>query len=541
MKNKQKMKWIGFFLFVFMSGITDCLMAQEDIRVEEVQVIKDFEARLKDFQKVNLDPVLPVFDIDSRKYEYKVSAIPIKLKYEKPSIRPLALPDEPSVKRYNGMFSLAYGVPNALNGAFSYGTTKEDFSSSVAIRHRSANNKKIVNQQFIQNSVDFVLSDSPAADFSYEGHAFFDVDYRYMYGVEAASDTTINYGSPERRLLRGDLAATLFKEELTGIMDANLTLGYRFLHENKESLIEHGLYVQTGLDFDFDESIRLNIPLTLDVIATKAPGSSALFGATPVFSYSNRFFQLKFGADLAWSDTLVAWPEAEISIKKLMRYFDVFIGTGQEARLHTAYDKTRLNPFYHLSTDSVALGWEQGYFAGIRGDVEGAKFEIRAGYEQLNNMALFIPSATDPRKFSIVYDDGSDYSVKGMLSYEISSHITLSGVAAKHFYAMERQEKAWHRPDFEADVTGRFNFFSNRFLVDGKLYFASGLHSPTLQGGDYETLPVIFDLSGAVQYRLSPAFSLSFEWNNVLAREYTRWYQYPAYKVFLLGGIKWQF
>src|SRR5210317_1605785 len=91
--NKYKTSYL-LIVTLILSSFATIMKAQEDLQVEEVKVIKDFEARLKDFRKINLEPVLPSFDISSRSYEYKVSSKALKLEYEKPSIRPLALPEE---------------------------------------------------------------------------------------------------------------------------------------------------------------------------------------------------------------------------------------------------------------------------------------------------------------------------------------------------------------------------------------------------------------------------------------------------------------
>lgn len=67
---------------------------ESELKIEDVSVIKDFDVQIADFNKINIDPALPSFDIKSRIYEYKVRPLPVKLDYEKPKIRPLALKPE---------------------------------------------------------------------------------------------------------------------------------------------------------------------------------------------------------------------------------------------------------------------------------------------------------------------------------------------------------------------------------------------------------------------------------------------------------------
>ena len=84
------MKNILITIFTILIG--QSLIGQEDsIKFDAVTVIKEFNAEIGNFNKIGIEPKLPIFDLKSRSYEYSVRAIPMKLDYEKPQIRPLAL------------------------------------------------------------------------------------------------------------------------------------------------------------------------------------------------------------------------------------------------------------------------------------------------------------------------------------------------------------------------------------------------------------------------------------------------------------------
>ena len=96
-------------------------------------------------------------------------------------------------------------------------------------------------------------------------------------------------------------------------------------------------------------------------------------------------------------------------------------------------------------------------------------------------------------------------------------------------------------PDFETDFTARFSFFKNKLLVDGSLFFISGLNYPDLSTGQPQKLPVIIDVSGNASYALTKNVRFFARWNNITATKYKRWYQYPSYRINLVGGLKVQF
>jgi hypothetical protein len=529
-----KILFILFGTVLFASS----LYGQTELQVDEVQVIKDFEARLKDFRKVKMEPILPVYDISERKYTYSISSKPLKLEYDKPSIRPLALPDVPAMTLKRGSIDLAYGVPNAFMGSFNYGASKEEFASGMAIRHHSANNKSVENQKFSHNSLDFNISNTFSNDVYFKGNAMLNLDYINLYGIVANEDTTIDYNSPQRRLIHWDLGTFFEKKELTESIDASGKVKHQLLHNNIEGLAENNFFLGAQLDYLINDQFKVSLPLSSSISLSQVSGGHSAFYTQPAIKYTQPYFNIEIGADIAYFDTMTVYPELSISLNKLLGYFDIFIGMGQHAYLNNSYVKVMENPFYHMAGDSIKLTYENGYFGGLRGDIEGAKFEIALNYTQEKNAHLFVPSTVDERQFDVRYDQLSDFSIEGSLSYEITRNISLTGTIAKHFYNPATELKAWHRPDLEADFSARFSFFNNKLLVDGGLAFASGLNYPDLVTGQSVDLPIIFDVSGKAQYELFKNFRIFAQWNNITATKYNRWYQYPTYRIHLIGGLR---
>lgn len=525
------------FLIAGLSGVS----SQTILEVDEVQVIKDFEARLKDFRKVKMEPVLPVFDMTERKYEYRISSKPLSLEYDKPSIRPLALPDLPGMSIKRGGLELGYGIPNAIKGAFYYGATREEFSSALGIRHHSANNKQIENQKYSHNAIEFTLSNTFDNDVYYDGMAFVNVDYINLYGVEANKDTLFDYTNPQRRLIHMDISNTFQKTEIADNLDAAFSLDYRLLHNNMEALAENDFHLGAKIDYIASESFRFFLPINADIALNEVAGTKTVFGFNPGFRFKQPYFNIELGGEFVYADQWNIFPEIQVNLSKLWGYFDVFAGVTQEAFLNDSYYKINLNPFFRMAGDTVPLTVEQGYFGGVRGDIEGAKFEASVNYTTTTNAELFVPSIIDKRQFDVVYDTLTDFFIEGSLSYEITRNITFAGALTKHFYSVTTELKPWHRPDWDADFTARFSFFRNKLLVDGSLFFMSGLHTPATDSGQPERLPVIFDISGKAQYALFPNFSVFAQWNNITATKYNRWYQYPSYRINLIGGIKMKF
>jgi hypothetical protein len=539
MNNKNILKGI-FLIALYLFAGQDQVMAQGQLNVEEVKVIKDFEARLKDFKKVKLEPELPGFDISERSYEYKISSKPLKLEYEKPSIRPLALPEDELESIKSTYLKFGYGLPNAFTGELALGKMKGDFSSSFALRHNSASNKDIVNQKFLTNALDFVIANTFENELKLNANAFMNIDYFNLYGIVAAADTTKQNLSPQRRLMHWDVSAALKRDEITNSMSASIGIRHQFMHNNIEGVNAHMVRPSLDVHLDLYPDFSLIIPVYSTIAFSNFQQKASLVGIKPVFRFSRPFFRLELGADAFYDDKFKIHPEAYVGLNKLFKFLDIFAGVNSEAFINTIYNKGIENPFMLFASDDFRTSVIESYYGGVRADVEGAKIEFITEYRLLENLHMFVPSAVDDRQFDMMYDNGKDLAIKGMFSYNITSNITLSGDLVKHFYTMDTVEKAWHHPDFEASFTSQLSFLNNKLLVDGSLFFKSGLFYPDVNQ-QAVSLPVLFDISGRVQYKLIDNFSVFLEWNNITATKYNRWYQYPSYRVHLLAGIKAQF
>jgi len=539
---RLKIKMIKMFqkyivLFFLLMGAYISNAQQEDIKIENVKVIKDFEARLKDFRKVKIDPILPSFDISQRSYDYRISSKVLKLEYEKPSIRPLALQDEKRDHFRKGHLKVGYGVPNAIIGEAGYGFFSDDMTTALSFKHESASNKNIEDQTYMNNQLRFNLVNDLGNDILLEGNTDLNIDYYNLYGVDANADTMNNWSSPSRRLLHWNSNWVMKKRELTESIHSVASLNYRFLHNNKEDASVHVLEPEIALHAEFGEDFSLHFPINAGIAISHPSKGKNLFSAVPTFRYSKPFFVMELGGTLAYSEDFTAFPHVYLGMNKLFNYFDLFAGVGEDLDLYTMYEKGTENPFFYFGSDVVEIVSKRSYYGGLRAHIEGAKFEFITGYHQLKNLPLFIPSTADLRQFELIYDDGTDFSLGGSLSYEITSNVMLAGKIAKHFYRMENEEKAWHKPDLEADFTTRITLLDRKLKIDASLFFKSGMNYPDTMMKSVD-LPVIFDVSGAVEYELVKNFNLFAKWNNITATKYYRWYQYPGYRFHLTGGIK---
>lgn len=527
---------IGIILLI--AGVNAELPGQEDIRVDEIKVFKEFEAKLKDFTKVDLVPVLPSFDVNSRSYEYTISGRPIKLDYEKPSIRPLALPPIKEPVSKTGMVRAGYGLPNVLLAELAYGMKKGSMLSGISLQHFSANNKSIPFQSFYNNKLLLNHQNAFKSGLPYKAYADMNIDYYNLYAVESNADTTANYGDPKRRYTHWDIEFEIPSIPIGSIFNGQAKAGYQFVHNNIESAYEHFFEFEVMPEWISGTGFSVNFPLGAEFALSDVHAPAGLLKFSPTLVYDKPFFTLELGGNMGFANDYFILPAGKISLNKIFTYFDIFAGVNQDIQLNSAYLMVKENPFMNFGSNDSNAFISKNYFAGVRGNVEGALFELAATWHQFTNMPLFVVSPFDNRQFDLVFDDGTDFSLQAEMEYKITENIFMKGRLGNHFYNLKIQEKAWHKPAFETNIGAKTTFLDNKLMVEGMFFFKSGIFYKDLTTGTTEKLPVIFDFNANAQFNIFNQTYLFINWSNITASKYNLWYQYPVYRTVLMGGLK---
>ena len=137
-------KKINFPIAICLLAITS-IVAQpgkkpaKDLESENVEVIKDFDARLLDANKVDVTPSLPVLDQTTQEQTYSIPPKGLALKYPAPRLRPVGYKTQSVPPDYNGYAKLGAGVPTSVYGEVGYGYSKGKSDFKGWFRHQSAN------------------------------------------------------------------------------------------------------------------------------------------------------------------------------------------------------------------------------------------------------------------------------------------------------------------------------------------------------------------------------------------------------------------
>lgn len=528
-------KYILILLTIFMAFLS--YGQEDDIKFDNVKVIKEFNADIGNFNKVNIDPKLHSFDLSSRNYKYIVRAIPLKLSYEKPQIRPLALttPEPKVINNYN--IKLGYGIPGFFRGRLSLGMKRGNSNSALTLNHISANNtKNLKDQRNSETTLDLsYFNRKNEIDLEYGLNGSVGGNYYYLYANEINKDTMFTSAENKRRFLRGDFNAMVKKDNILSNIDSKLSFGYKFLQINTDKKLENSFSIDNKNRYKFSEYFSFNLPIAVNFITSD---DAYILKTKPYFSYSSRLINVKLGGEIGKSQDLnFMQPYGKISSNLFSNFLEVFVSVDNEIYNNSNYLKTLDNPFINFNEDSISTSFFNNYSGGLRSSFEGIKIEFIGNYQKFKNKLFYNTSNTDKRTFSSIYDDGTNFQLEANISYKILPQLEISGNLLKNFYKLDNLEKAWHTPDFTANFTAKTFLLSKKLSVTGELFFASQSWFKDIEGNKKKSDP-LFDISGEARYKFLKNSYFFIEVNNIFAQKYQRWYQYPTYGINLLAGIE---
>ncbi len=533
------MKYAYILLSLVLFSGTSTLIAQEDnVNFDDVKVIKEYSAQLGDFDKINIEPILPVFDLSSRKYKYSVRAIPMKLKYEKPKIRPLALPEPKPIHLNKYLVKLGYGYPKFLNAELSVGYKSGNMNSNIDLSHLSIDNTlKIKDQKNSITKLDFNFFDRKnEMDLEYGLNGSIDVRYYNLYAVNDFSfDSLIQ---TKRRLNIGDFSAIIKKEELISNLNNKTEFNYQFIQLNTGKILENIFTIKNTSEYNFNENTSLNLPVTAQtLIGTK----TFALQANPFIQYSTRLFNIRAGGDMGKTQDLdFIYPYAEISSNLFDNFIEIFASVDNQIFNNTDYIKSQINPFMNFDKDSIATSVYNNYTLGVRNSLEGAKLEFIVTYQKIKNKLFFAPNFFDDRIFNTIYDGGKNIKLQVNLAYKILPQLEITGNVTNNIYTMDNIAKPWYNPALTANFTTKTELLSKKLFIQGELFFASQSWYQDYYRNK-KKLPSLFDISSKTGYKFHKSSSIFVEVNNIFAQNYQKWYQYPSYGLNFLAGMELRF
>lgn len=530
--------WFIPFL-VLLIAQSDPAYTQGTLPVEEIEVIKHFDARLIETKKVELFPVLPDADTSSRQYTYDLSLENPPITYLPPQIRPLAVRPETPPPSYKGHLRAGYGAPNAALGNLSYHLAGDGpLQLLVTAHHHSANNKQRYLQRFSDSggALDAGYVVSPAL--AVQGRIAYDYDRIYYYGLRENDFFPYTDESRDFKLLSAR-AGISNPEPTKREINYSASLGFYNLQDDLGTK-EDGLDLRAGGEKWFAGRHVLALHLIGDLSTlsdTEEKRNLNNLMLQPAFTYHHDRFSAKAGLNLAIHEAQAyIFPDVALAVRLSGYQIIAFAEATGDLRKNNLRTLTDYNPFVHQRIDTIRNTEYRSYAAGVKGRINKIEYSGKAGYSTVKHLALFLPDRFDYRKFQPLYDDGSMIRIEGVVKTDLLPNVQAGASVAKLFYDLGTEEEPWHLPSFEASLFATCIALNNKLQLRGAVNFENGV--PYRDNfGDVYKLNALIDISFGADYYITRHIGVFLHANNLADNRRERWVRYPTFGINGVAGV----
>jgi hypothetical protein len=539
------------FLGIFAISLN--MAAQEDLPSGQVDVIKNFDARLLDAEILRVDPQLPPADTSTKRQTYSIPNRTIQVEYLPPAIRPLAMKRESLEEVYNGFGKLGIGLPNSVYGEAGYGVfSSELFDWNVHLRHHSANNNKnIENQRFSENSGKLEGTYYFDEGFALNGRIGYSRDLYYYYGYtqdERFQDTSFTKEDVQQRFSKLNIGASLFNGTQTvGDVNYGADVDFYNLQDNYASR-ENGFDLNLHLTKWFNEKHPLSVTIRTDFNQLRDTIKKSLnnFFLQPNFTYHSDYFRVKVGVNIASSnDKYNFFPQIEATAPILGSRLAAFVGIDGTLAKNTMATLTDRNPFLNTRFSPVNTKYRD-YYGGLKGSISGVEYQAKIGYKQTQDLVLFVPNydyiaqRIVPYNFNILTDDANIFYIGGSLEATIIDGLTILGAVNSSVYDLDSEDDPWGLPALTINGTIKYLALDGKATVRASLFIENGIPFPT-EAGISENQNGLLDISVGAEYSFSERFGAFIDIYNMAGVKRRRWYNYPTFGINALVGITARF
>ncbi len=534
---------------IYLSLIVSCYAfagyTQQNLPVDIIQVVKDFDARLDETERVKINPTIPAADTSLLKYRYLVNPGIQELKYGAPQIRPLAVKSAEPIPVYPFYLKAGYGIPQQAYGRVSYSFKNDERTKiGVDLNHLSANNKENKAQRFFENELKGHLFYLTEEGLAIQGDALVSKDRYYHFGhyVQNPGSTT------GENLLKHDydlveVGAKLFNPKISNIgVNYFAALNLSALVDNY-STNEKSANLHLGVTKWIKERHSIGVELGTDFTSLKDSSTSQKlnnFFILPSVGIHGKSFSIKGGLRVtSHAEEIALFPVVHISGSISGNQLMIIAGADGGLNKNNYRTLSDYNPF--ITNIPTILNTEQSlYYLGIKGSAKTLEYDARIGYKINKNLPLFILKTKDFSRFDILYRDINMFHSTASLTFRPTKSIVVNGAVNKNFFNKGVEAQAWGLPSLEVNGSVQYQSLNKKLLLTAETFINDAIpFKDDLNNTGKSQL--LLDISLGADYHITKNFGLFVQANNLANSIWRRWYQYPTFGINAVGGITVKF
>jgi hypothetical protein len=530
--------------------------AQKELEGDNVTVVKDFEARLLDANKVNVTPTLPKVDTTTQKQNYTVPPHPSNLKYDAPKLRPIGIKAGPKEESYNGFVKLGAGVPTSLygEGGYYFGQT-EKFDGKIWLKHhqlsadKAIENQKFSNTEGLLNANIFLKN-----NLAVEGKVGYIYDRVHFYGYDhdlfTFADTRIRQ---DFKIF--DIGGRVYNSKRTD-SDLNFSVAPKVyvlndFYSNKETGFDLGLSATKW--FAEKHALRVTIRPDFTKFADTASQKLNNIYLQPSFTFHTNFLQFKVGGNFVNNrDEFSIFPDAELTLRVWGDGIQIFAGASGDLRKNTYRSISRYNPFIQIRYTKLKNTRFDNYYGGLKGNLGWLEYNGQVGYSKASDLALYQTlfqtdgDGQELTRFRVEYDTVKIFNIQGTVKLSPIKNLVVTATVSQNVYdtetsgTSEDELAAWGLPEIEGNFGAIYTLLEGKANVKANFYTADKIAFRN-ESGAFVKGQALYDLSLGGSYYFTKNIGAFLDINNILNNKRERWYRYPTVGMNFMAGITARF
>lgn len=549
------MRKLSNLILVSLAFLTPSVLMAQKVPDQSQDVVKNFDARLIESEKISVTPVLPAVDTTTKAQTYSVPNTVLNVDYTPPKMRPIGIPQQKLPPQYNGYAKLGYGFPNSPYGeaAYRYGDASK-FLIGAKVKHHSADDKSYENQRFAMTDAEINGSFYAKVGMAVDAKLGFNNNQRQFYGYDHERFLNQYTRTDTRQHFNTLSAGVKAYNSARTVADINYSLGLNFwnLKDNFGNAETDFVIKGEGTKW-FSDKHPLSIVVKADFTTFKPRGGAKTQNLNnihliPSFTFKGDAFSVRVGANLvSFKDVFYPLPDIEASLNIAGTQFAAFAGWRGDFVKNSYRNLSTYNPFIQpdsIATFGIKNTIKTEYYGGLKGSLSILDYSIQVGYSDNKNLALFLADSTDKfRRFDVLYDTVGITNIRGAVILRATKDLEITGTVSQNIYTAKKEKAAWGLPSTDVNVQAKYSLAqkgNQKAVAKASLFIQNGVPFKT-KAGEIERLQPLFDINIGGEYWFSQNIGVFLDINNLLNLKRQRWQYHPNFGLNVLGGVTARF
>lgn len=525
---------------MFILLINNILIAQDGIGNNNQEILKAFDAQLENAEKLNLNPIIPPVVPIKKVYNYKVTILPLDIKYPAPEIKANAHSADLPFDKNKFHAKLGYGnVKNPKVNIGYYHTDEYKWDYYINGNYYAMDNgSNIENQKMANPSLDFGLKYRFKENMQLEFKSELDMDLRSLYFIHTSDAVPLNR---KRNRLNGynTIKISNVSKTATGVgYTASLKHGLTAITNGKKN--ETNAILNLGV-YKMKKLWKIDIPVEVQGILQKEVADLYSIELNPSLQRGSKKLWIKLGANMLYASNKQSsvWPLVHVDYAISGSALHLFANSNQVVYSNNLMNLSHINPYLSTDLKEINKNIVQTISGGVQTESASTGLKAEAGYISSVNQATFTNISNMPYFSDVKYIDINGAFLKASIDFAFSQNVKLGGNLVKNFYNAPSDEKIYGLHTLELSAHSKIELFKGTIGVEPILSIRDKVWARAFKN-DVLTDVLLnnqVDLSVHTKINIRKNSGLYFEANNILNNKYTRWYGYPQIGIHFNGGL----